>query len=599
MHRPAGRTVAALAASAVLALALPLTLTTTSTAAESDGESGVLRVGVPNDLTTANPFSLRSGSDWNVATIQYDMMLQFGNEDLSPQPGLADACEPNDDLTEWTCTFQEGVTWSDGEPFTARDVAFTYEMIIDQRIATYDNYFTDGTTFETPDDTTLIWKSKTPTNQPLTPPWIYIVPEHIWGEYAKLDKAELRAFKNVPSVTTGPFMLTEVNLGRNWTLEKNPNYWGDEPNFDEIRFQLYTNQDAMAQALKNGEIDVATYFDSSLLPSLESDANITVQKNVSDWWLNLAFNFGGQSPDADPHPALQDKNLRMAIAMAIDKEGIVAKAFDGAAVPGTSLIRQVPAQWHYDVPEDELIPFDPDAANALLDEAGYEMGPDGVRVDPQSGKPLTMRMPISQETAGAKNAGELIVGYLDQIGIQVEIFPVNEGKMYSYWNTGDWDMYIWYWTGEPDPNYQLTTLMSDQCGELSDGCWVNDEYDALVREQETIVDPEARQAVVHEALALSYAEVPSIALAYPNNIEAYRNDLVTDFTPVPGDDGYLIPNYNNVGMVTVQPADGSSGGGADSSSGLPAWAWGAIIAGVGVVAFLVFRRGSRSDEEEG
>ena len=92
--------------------------------------------------------------------------------------------------------------------------------------------------------------------------------------------------------------------------------------------------------------------------------------------------------------------------------------------------------------------------------------------------------------------------------------------------------------------------------ELSDGCWSNPEYDALVREQEPIVDPDERQEVVHEVLAMSYSESPSIALAYPNNIEAYRNDLVTDFTPVPGDDGYLIPNYNNVGMVTVRPADG-------------------------------------------
>jgi peptide/nickel transport system substrate-binding protein len=208
-------------------------------------------------------------------------------------------------------------------------------------------------------------------------------------------------------------------------------------------------------------------------------------------------------------------------------------------------------------------------------------------------------MPISQETAGALPAGQLIVGYLDQIGIEVELFPVNEGKMYSYWNAGDWDAYIWYWTGEPDPNYQLTTLMSDQCGELSDGCWSNEEYDALVRQQKKIVDPDERQAVVHDALALSYSEVPSIALAYPNNIEAYRNDLVTDFTPVPGDNGYLIPNYNNVGMVTVRPADSNSGGGSDSSSGLPVWAWAVAIAGVAVVVFLIVRRGGRADEDEG
>ena len=597
MNRTGRRLVAVAGIGAVLALAVPLTSASSASSAES--EPKVLRVGVPNDLTTANPLSLRSGSDWNVATIQYDMMLQFGNEDLSPQPGLAEGCEPNKDLTEWTCTFQDGVLWSDGEPFTARDVAFTYELVINQGISTYAQYFTEGTTFETPDDTTLIWKSPTPTNQPLTPPWIYILPEHVWSQYADLDKADLRAVENVPSVTTGPFTLTEVNRGQNWTLTKNPNYWGDEPNYDEIRFQLFTNQDAMAQALKQGDIDVATYFESSLLPSLESDPNITVQRNVSDWWLNLAFNFGGQGPDSDPLPALQDKTVRTAIAMAIDKQGIVDKAYDGAASPGTSLIREVPAQWHYDVPEADQFPYDPDAANAMLDDAGYARGQDGVRVDPATGDRLALRMPISQETAGASDAGQLIVGYLDQIGIEVEILPVNEGKMYSYWNTGNWDAYIWYWTGEPDPNYQLTTLMSDQCGELSDGCWTNAEYDALVKKQKTIIDNTERQAVVHDALALSYAEVPSIALAYPNNIEAYRNDQVTNFTPVPGDNGYLIPNYNNVGMVTVEPVTGSDSSSTDSSSGIPPWVWAAIVGGVAIAVFLSFRRRSRVDDEEG
>ena len=123
----------------------------------------MLRVGVPNDLTTANPMFLRSNSDWNVATIQYDMMLDFGDADLSAAPGLAKSCEPNDDLTVWTCTIRDDVKWSDGTPLTSKDIAFTYNLIMKQGISIYDSYFSDNPTFETPNDTTLIWKSPKPT----------------------------------------------------------------------------------------------------------------------------------------------------------------------------------------------------------------------------------------------------------------------------------------------------------------------------------------------------------------------------------------------------------------------------------------------------
>jgi peptide/nickel transport system substrate-binding protein len=595
MSRFARRLIGAALALAMLTLGLAMPMA--FAADETDSGPKVLRIGVPNDLTTANPLSLRSGSDWNVATTQYDMMLMFGNDDLSPSPGLAKECVPNDDLTEWTCTFRDDVKWSDGEPFTSKDVAFTYQLMIDQGISIYNSYFSAGPTFETPDDTTLIWKSPEPTYAPLTPPWVYILPEHIWSKDADLGKQELKALENVPSVTTGPFYLDEVNSGQNWTLKKNPNYWGDEPYYDEIRYTLFTNQDAMAQALKKGEIDVATYFETALLPSLDSDPNITVQRNVSDWWLNMAFNFGGQGPNSDPLPALNDKTLRTAIEMAISKQGIVDKAYNGAASPGDTVIHQVPEIWYYDVPEDQEIPYDPDAANKMLDDAGYERGSDGTRVDPKTGDKLALRMPVSQETGGAMIAGQLIVGYLNEIGIEVKLFPVNEGKMYSYWNTGDWDAYIWYWTGEPDPTYQLSAFTTDQCKNLSDGCWSNDEYDALFKQQESIIDPQEREQVVHDALSLVYEEVPAIALAYPNNIEAYRNDLVQDFTPVPGDQGYLVPNYNNVGMVTVKPASG--GAESDGSSGLPVGVWAGAAAVIVVGGLLLYRRGSRSEDDEG
>ena len=596
MHRNKQRVVGA--ASVVLMVTLGLTFPgAAANGSSDDSQPKVLKIGVPTDLNTANPFAVSSNSDWNVVTTQYDLMLKFGDEDLSAAPNLAKSCKPNKDFRVWTCTIRDDVKWSDGTPMTSRDIAFTYELVMDKKIPLYNSYFSQKPTFETPDDQTLIWKSPEPTFYPSTPPWVYIVPEHVWSKFADSDLKEIKAYENVPSVTTGPFYVSEVNPGQNWTLTKNPYYWGEEPNFDEIRYQLFTNQDAMAQALKNGDIDAAAYVETSLLPALDAESTITVQRDVSDWWLNLAFNFGGQGPDSDPLPALKDKAVRTAIAMAIDKQGIVDKAYNGAGVPGESVVRKASPTWHYDVPDEDIIPFDPDAANAMLDDAGYALGGDGIRVDPQTGEPLKLRMPVSQGTSGAVIAGQLIVGYLAKIGIDVELSPVTDGKMGDYWEAGNWDAYIWYWTGDPDPNYQLSVFTTDECRKLSDGCWSNAEYDSMFVQQQTMMDQQARQQIVHEMQALIYDEVPNIALAYPNNIEAYRNDLVGDWTPVPGADGYLIPNYNNVSMVTVDQVSDAQGA-SSSSSGLPVWAWGVVVLLVVVGGVVLVRRGGRTTDDE-
>ena len=154
-------------------------------------------------------------------------------------------------------------------------------------------------------------------------------------------------------------------------MERNPYFWGPEPTDRPDRVPLYSNQEAMIQALRNGEIDVADGFEAVAGASIEGIDDVTVQKVVSDWWLNLAFNFGGQGPDADPLPALHDLTCAQAIAMAIDKQAIVDKVYQGTATTGDTIIRPASAYWHLDIPADEEIPFDPAAAAAMLDEAGY------------------------------------------------------------------------------------------------------------------------------------------------------------------------------------------------------------------------------------
>ena len=219
-----------------------------------------------------------------------------------------------------------------------------------------------------------------------------------------------------------------------------------------------------------------------------------------------------------------------------------------------------------------------------------------MRTDPKTGEPLKIRMPVSDDTDGSAQAGQLVASFLKNIGIDVTVKPVTAGKMYDLQQAGDFDAYIWYWTGDPDPNYQLSVFTGDQCKNLSDGCWNDPKYDAMFAEQQSTLEPAARKVIVDEMQQYIYDQVPNIVLAYPNAIEAYRTDRVEGLTPVPADSGYLLPSYGYTSMVNAHPpkaevvagdAPAPSGG-----SGIPVWVW--VAVGVVVVALvLLFVRRSR------
>jgi peptide/nickel transport system substrate-binding protein len=581
------------AALAVVALA-PLARAQSESASD---EKVILRVGTTIDLTTDNPFAVSAGSDWVVTTTEYDMLRKFAVDDLTPAPSLATDCSANDDSTVWTCTIRDDVKWSDGTPLTSRDIAFTYRFVIDHNIPQYKSYFPFNPTFETPNDTTFIWKSEEPTFAPDMPPWVYIVPEHVWSQYADADLKTIRGVDNTPAIGSGPFVMSEWTRGQSWTMVRNPYFWGPEPTVDEVQYRIYTNQEALVQALRNGEVDIADGLQPSLMSALEGQPDIVTQKVVSDWWLNLAFNFGGQGKQADPLPALHDLTLRTAIEMAIDKQDIATKAYYGAAEPGDTIIRKAATYWHLDIPADQEIPFDPAGANDLLDQAGYvDTDSDGVREDPATGDPLVLRMPASTDTTGAPEAGQLITGYLKAIGIEVQLKPVNDAKMNDYWGAGNFDAYIWYWSGDPDPNYQLFVFTSEQCGAWSDGCWKDPEFDRLYEEQYATMDRDARLTIVQEAQQRAYEQIPGVVLAYPNWIEAYRSDRFTGWVPSPGADGYLLPTYNYDTLVELEPVTGSAG--APASPGVPGWVWAAAAAGVVVVIVVIMTASRRRGRED-
>lgn len=592
-RRQLRRVVGIAAAVAISATMSGAPLGGTAIAQETVDDPVVLRVGTTEDMVTDNPF-FACCAEYEMLNLNYDKLLDFVPEDLSAGPGLAEECVPSDDHMTWTCAIQPGLKWSDGTPLTSRDVAFTFRFIVENRIPQYRGYFPFDPTFETPDDTTLIWKAQEPTFAPIVPPYVYIVPEHVWSRYDGEETKTIKAARNTPSIGSGPFILTEWEKGQYWRMERNENYWGSEPVVDEVVYQVYSNDEGMVQALKNGDIDIANDIIPSLRSSLEGVPGIKVHVTLSDWWLNLAFNFGGQGPDATNNSALHDITVRRAITYAIDKQSIADRVYLGTATPGDTVIRPASAFWHLDIPREEEYAFDPDLAVQTLEEAGYvDSDGDGVREDPSSGEPLDLEIAASQATTGAVDSGKLIEGWLENVGIGVSLQPVTEGKMYDIWGTGDWDAYIWYWYGDPDPDYQLSVFTSDQCGGWSDGCYQDPTFDRLYEEQRGILDVDERLEVVQEAQRRLYEQVPGVVLAYPGGVQAYRTDRFTGWVPAPGPNGYLVFGYGNWSYVNLRPV--SANASSATSDGTPMGVWIGIGAVILVALVVVVMRRRREE----
>ncbi len=559
----------------------------------------VFTVGLTGDMVSPNPFKACCGAEYEMLFMNYDMLFGFSKKDLtySPEDGLATDFEHNADSTVWTFTIRDGVKWHDGEPLTAADIAFTYNFIVNNKMGAFLNYLksagAEPPTFTAPNDTTLVWESPTPTSAPLTPPWIPILPEHVWSQFDG-DPVAAKQFENVPAVGSGPFHLESWDTGQGWVMTANKGYWGGEPTIDEVDFKVFSNQEAMVGALKAGQIDFAEALNPTLFNSLEGAEGITTHVAPPAYFDNLAFNFGVPDKNDSSLPALHDVVLRQAIATAIDTQAIVDKLMLGNGTVGTT-VTLPQSVWHWEPPADQQYTFDIAKANQMLDDAGYaDTNDDGVRNDPKTGDELIIETLTIDSVTYSNDQGKLIAGWMKQIGIDMQLVPVSENKAYDLWGVGDFDAYIWGWGGDPDPDFIMSIFTTSQCLSWSDGCYSDPKFDAMYEKQKTILDPAERREYIYTMQQYIYEQVPEVVLAYENDLQAYRSDRWEGFTPVPEPDGFLIFGWGPYSYISLKPIASGGTGSQSVSTGM----WLAVLAGIVVIGGGIFLiRRNKSDEE--
>ena len=211
---------------------------------------------------------------------------------------------------------------------------------------------------------------------------------------------------------------------------------------------------------------------------------------------------------------------------------------------------------------------------------------------------MELRFVVRTEAPETVAAGEFIVEWMRDIGISLKTEAVNDSKLGDIWYANDYDMYIWGWGVEPDPNFQLSTYTTSQCGVWSDTCYSNQEYDQLFQQQQKAATVEECESIVDEMQQILYDDRPELVLWYDNWLQAYRSDKWTGFVKQPSENGTILFQYGHYSDLQIQPVS-AAGPGAGADDGIQPIVWIALVAAVVAIGAIVITRRRRSEEEAG
>jgi peptide/nickel transport system substrate-binding protein len=387
----------------------------------SAGAAGplILRAGTDQDLQVLNPFNSVVVADFEVFTLNYDLLVNFG-PDIEPVAGFAESWSQSTDGLTWTFKIRPGMKWSDGQPATAEDARWTFQTILDGVASDrgylgegyLEGYLTDSgvKTVKAPDATTLTVTTEFPTPL-LLQAYVPILPKHIWSKYTLAQIGDPKVagfFKNEPPIVgTGPYQVVEWKAGEFIRFARNKNYWGTQGAADEVIIQHFASGDTMVQALKTGEIDYVRGVLADQFNALKTEPNIATVAGIANGYTELSFNTGGKKKGyAGSTTALSDVAFRDALGYAIDKDKLVSTTLGGYGTPGSTIIPPFHTRWH--VEPDRARKFDIEEAKRRLDAAGYKLDTNGKRLD-KDNKVINLRLTWpDSEAENATNAQFLV-----------------------------------------------------------------------------------------------------------------------------------------------------------------------------------------------
>ncbi len=391
----------------------------TLTAPEHAG--GVLVLGGSQNLSTLLPVVTQDGPSSAVQGLIFESLVGVHPETLEPTGLLAEAWDVTEDASVYTVYLRDGITWSDGKPFTAEDVEFTYRTFMDPDTGSphVSEISAQIDSIAVLDPLTVLFNlSGTFPDFAVDLMVFNIIAKHIWED---IDQV---AMQHDPGATgtdplrvvgTGPFMLDEWVPDDHVTLVPNEDYWRGAPVLDGVVFKVLPDDAAAVNQLKTGEIDW-----SNLTPSAAGEFEGNQDVAVIDY-PTLEFSFYGLNLDASKTTLFQDVEVRQALMYALDRKAMLEAILFGY---GEVAVGTLPTMsWAYNPDGIDLrYPYDPDRAEALLDEAGWvDTNGDGTR--DKDGQELSFTMQGVAGNAVAEAQLVVMQEFWSQIGVAMTPSP--------------------------------------------------------------------------------------------------------------------------------------------------------------------------------
>lgn len=462
-------------------------------------------------------------------TVAFFSGLTQPGADLTPEPDLAESWEENEDGTHYVFHLREGVTFHDGQPFTANDVKFTWELIAHPenlssaqlfsffQPITGAQAFRDGEAEEIEgitvvDDLTV--------EVTLDQPWApfltigsnqYIVPRHILGEVPVSEILEHEYARN--PVGTGPFRFVAWQAGDSYIGEAFEDYYAGRPAADTLVLRTSGLDDnGIITALRSGELN-AGKISLVGLDSLEGDPSIQIRQGPGLENRYIEFNLA--------KPLFQDVNVRKALSYALRRQELVDAIWQGRATIYNS---PFPYDWDVTKTDTTLYDNDPEEAARLLDEAGWTLGDDGIREKDGEKFSFTLHTqsqdwPLVIQQQWREAGIDAQVEYLD--------FPTLQSQFYTteiFDAIAMWVPYSYY----TDPHYALPGYFLSANNRNS---YENPKSDELIVAAASTVDREERVRLYHEWQEVIAQDVPHLWIGNPDEVTAYSAGLVVPDLP--------------------------------------------------------------------